>query len=29
MIRKDLKSYKSWSMVWIFAMAPNFSYFIQ
>jgi hypothetical protein len=28
-IRKYLKSDKSWSIVWIFAMAPNFSYFVQ
>ena len=27
MIRKYLKSNKSWSIVWIFAMTPNFSYF--
>jgi hypothetical protein len=29
MIWKYLKSDKSWSIVWIFAMAPNFSYFVQ
>ena len=29
MIRKYLKSDKSWSIVWIFAMAPNFSYFVS
>ena len=27
--RKYLKSDKSWSMVWIFVMTPNFSYFVQ
>ena len=29
MIRKYLKSDKYWSIVWIFAMAANFSYFVQ
>jgi hypothetical protein len=28
-IRKYLKSDKYWSMVWRFAMAANFSYFVQ
>ena len=29
MIRQYLKSDKYWSIVWIFAMAANFSYFVQ